>query len=117
MANTDPLEHDPLTGYCQACNAAFAEVFGFDPAEHVVALSVKDFVAQMRPLTRAGDLWDSFLGLAQTSRNRKPVEGLLRLNSGRIVEARFLPLSHGATMCRFQTREVPALPQRRAISA
>jgi PAS domain-containing protein len=116
-STTDAIAVFTSQGDLSMTNAAFAEIFGFDPAEHVVPLSIKDFVAQMRPRTRADDLWDAFLALARTSQNRAAVEGLLRLNSGRIVEARFLPLSHGATMCRFQTREVPALPQRRAISA
>jgi PAS domain-containing protein len=116
-ATSDAIAVFTAEGDLSMTNAAFVRIFGIDPSETVAGQSIQDVIDQLRQLTAPSALWSDLLQLAQSRVNRAPVEGTLRLSSGRIVQARFLPLTHGATLCRFQTRDVPALPQRRAAGA
>lgn len=85
-------------------NAAYAGLWGHDPAEWVGAdAGVSALAAHWRSLTAPSPLWAEVEEFAVGLGSRSAWGGEARLNDGRLIVCRFVPLSGGATMMAFRT--------------
>lgn len=87
------------------CNAAFVDVFGFDPDSSFARTSFKDVMRACRDRFPGASIWDD-LGQGDVM---KPVHTQLRDGSGATVNFRLEPLPEGLFMLNL-SRPSPAVP-------
>ena len=83
-------------------NAAYARLWCHDPAATLGEAGVAAIVAHWRAHSAASPIWAKAEQLAVTLGDRQPWSGEARLNDGRLVACRFVPLTGGATMFAFR---------------
>lgn len=88
-------------------NAAYAALWGHDPAGSLGDGGIAALCAHWRGHSAASALWQEAEHFVATLGDRSPWGGEARLNDGRLVTCRFVPLAGGATLVAFR----PALPQ------
>lgn len=90
------------TGMLVMSNAAYAELWGHDPAASLSAEgSISTICDYWRSATAPSTIWDRIEDFSNLSGPRDAWEDEARLSDGRLVNCRFSPLAGGATMATF----------------
>lgn len=87
------------------CNAAFVEIFGFDPDASFARTSLKDVMQACRDRFPGAPVWDDLVN----GETITPVDTLLRDGSGATTNFRIEPLPEGLFMLNL-SRPMPAVP-------
>ncbi len=91
-------------------NAAYAALWGHDPAERLSDSCLKSLCAHWRDRTGPTALWAEAERFASENGERDPVLGEARLLDGRLIECRFTGLPGGSTLARFKCAAYPEGP-------
>lgn len=92
-------------------NAAFAQLWNFDPSETLGRVTVMDAVRVWQDQSLASPFWAVVRDYATRIGQRPPLTERIRLRDGRDVACRFMSLNGGATLASFQTSGVSGRPQ------
>lgn len=101
------------------CNAAFGEVWGFDPMETVAAPSVRDVTGQMSAACEPSPVWGDLRDFATSAEQRTSWNAEVELKEGMKLFGVFAPLPDGSTLVVFNPlvgAEETDLAQRQMIS-
>ena len=83
------------------CNAAYARLWGHDPAGTLDDSTVRSLSSHWRALSAPGALWSEVEDFVATVGDRQSWRAETRLLDGRMVACRFAPLAGGATLAAF----------------
>ncbi|MCW1918879.1 PAS-domain containing protein [Rhodobacter sp. KR11] len=92
-------------------NAAYAELWGADPAANLAEATLRSVSATWRDRCSPSGVWSDLEDFAAQSGERSAWNADLRLLDGRMIEARFLPLVGGATMTGYRLRDAVSPPK------
>lgn len=83
-------------------NAAYARLWGHDPATSLEDAGITALSAHWRSLTAPTALWTEAESFVTAVGDRAPWQGEARLSDGRLLECRFKPVQGGATLASFR---------------
>ncbi len=93
------------SGLVVLANAAYASLWGHDPAASVSEeASIGRMLQHWQEQTAPTPLWQKAEDFVARLDDRRPWSGEARLSDGRQLQCRFLPLGGGATMIAFRAR-------------
>lgn len=104
-----------ITGQLVLSNAAYATLWGHDPAMRLVAVSFANLLSHWRAGSAPTGLWAEVEEYFGTLDSRLPWQSEARLLDGRLISCRFAPLTDGAVLVGFRPVIGASLP--RAINA
>lgn len=90
------------SGLLVMSNAAYAALWGHDPAATLGDGSIISLCAHWRDHSAPSPVWDQVAAFVANLDDRKPWRSGERLTDGRLVECRFAPLPGGATLITFR---------------
>lgn len=102
-------------GVLLQANAAFARLWGLDPAASLGAITVREAAHSWQALAQPNPAWleaRDFVGL-MGPRSEWTAEA--RMRDGRALACRFVPMTGGATMIVFREATAPAAAERRPL--
>jgi PAS domain-containing protein len=97
-------------------NAAYAALWGEDPAGTLADHGIREAAARWRAETAADPVWTRAERFVVETGPREPWDGLVRLSDGRPLLCRFAPLAGGATLAGF-TVQAGHPPHRAEVDA
>lgn len=89
------------SGQLVMSNAAYARLWGHDPAGTLDDSTVRSLSSHWRALSAPGPLWSEVEDFVATVGDRQSWRAETRLLDGRLVACRFAPLAGGATLAAF----------------
>ncbi len=89
-------------GHLVMSNAAYAALWGHDPAAALGEEGIAQLCAHWRSLTAPSPIWAQAEQFVGTLGERIPWAAEARLTDGRLVSCRFAPLTGGATLASFR---------------
>ncbi len=92
-------------GELVSANPAYAALWGGDPAAGLSRTGFRACCRDWRAATTPDPIWDRAAEFAVASGARRSCLGEARLNDGRLLRCRFLPLPGGATLAGFTLAE------------
>ncbi len=90
------------SGLLVMSNAAYAALWGHDPAATLGDGGIVSLCAHWRDHSAPSPVWDRVAAFVANLDDRKPWRSGERLTDGRLVECRFAPLPGGATLITFR---------------
>ena len=98
-------------GQLLTSNAAYAELWGADPAANLAEATLRSVSVTWRDRCSPSGVWSDLEDFAAQSGERSAWNADLRLLDGRMIEARFRPLVGGATMTGYRLKDAAAPPK------
>lgn len=95
------------TGVLVVSNAAYARLWGHDPASTVAESGIANLCDYWRENSAPSQNWAEAEAFASTLDDRQPLGFESRLKDGRLIDCRFTPLPGGATLASFKTATPP----------
>lgn len=83
-------------------NAAYARLWGHDPAATLGEVGLRNLSAHWRALSAPSPIWTEAEDFAATGGDRQAWAQDVRLLDGRLISCRFAPLAGGATLAAFR---------------
>lgn len=100
-AMDDALAVFSQAGHLLVSNAAYAELWGHDPAATLADGGIARLCAHWRDQSAPSPIWAEVESFVATLGKRTAWAGEARLNDGRLINCRFKPLPGGATLASF----------------
>lgn len=95
------------SGVLVVSNAAYARLWGHDPATMLTENGISTLCAYWRENSAASSNWAEAESFASTLDDRQPLSFESRLNDGRLIDCKFTPLPGGATLASFKCATPP----------
>lgn len=96
------------TGMLVMTNAAYARLWGHDPAESLTSDGINSLSRHWRSLTAPNGVWTEAEEFVGAIGDRAVWSNDVRMLDGRLITCRFTPLSAGATLVGFRVQQAAA---------
>lgn len=98
-------------GQLISSNEAYARLWGVDPAVHLAEATLRSVSTTWRDRCSPTPVWSDLEDFAAQTGERTTWNADLRLLDGRKIEARFVPLTGGATMTGYRLSDATGAPK------